>query len=322
MPDRSVTPARFARSRLTPIAVTITLATATAAAGAAGASGAITASSPFGNPVTNLSPASGLSGAGSPCTPSGGDRWAACNAIILAEINAAQAREHARRLTLPSDFLELTAAEQLFVWVDLERVARGVPPLVGLSPPLDDAAAKGLGGSLSFARRYGPVTIAINEQTHRYAWSGYTGSGSDIPMAGGLVFQIMYEDGWGGPGHGPFGGTLNPECNSPHSSGCWTDRDQLLGSITGTACTDCVMGAAAGKSPAGIGSAFALLIAQPATYPVPLSFTWNADVLPHLPAGYERVRARPRPSAPSTPVRTARATLRPRATRSRTAATG
>jgi hypothetical protein len=260
-------------------------------AGVGSAVGAVELSSPFGNPHANLPPPSAASGAGSPCTPSGGNRWAACNAIMLRAINAAQVKEHERAFTLPANFLQLSAPEQLFVWVNLERISRGVPPLVGLSRVLDLAAAKGVNGGPRFQTSYGPLGVAVNQQTGQYAWSAFAGGGSSMPMAAGFVFELMYDDGWGGAGHGPFGATLNNDCNSPHGAGCWKDRDELLGSTTGVACRDCVAGAAGGRS--SFGGSFALMIVQPTRTPVALDFTWNSDVLPHLPAGYEHVRARP-----------------------------
>lgn len=251
----------------------------------------------FHNPHSNLKPPADLSGAGSPCTPSGGDRWAACNDILLAAINTAQSSEHLRGFTLPSNFLSLDPAQQLFVWVNLERISRGVPPLVGLSPYLSAAATSALdkGEAPPFEKTYGPVGVGVKltevapgRYSGTYEWSSFEGGGSSMPMSGGLVFALMYEDGWGGPSFGPFGQTMNYECKSPKAPGCWVDRDNLLGLSTGTSCADCVAGAAwAGSSL----RSYSLLLIRPTKFPTPLSFTWDEGVLPHLPAGYERVRA-------------------------------
>lgn len=251
----------------------------------------------FGNPHSNLTTPAGLSGAGSPCTPSGGDHWGACNNILLAAINAAQSGEHLRGFTLPSNFLRLNPAEQLFVWVNLERVSRGVPPLVGLSPYLSASASNALkkGQAPPFQKAYGPVRVGVEltevspgSYTESYEWSAFEGGGSAMPMAGGLVFALMYQDGWGGPSFGPFGKTMNYACKSPKAAGCWVDRDNLLGLSTGTSCSDCIAGA--GWTGTGL-HAYSLLLVRPVQFPTPLNFTWDADVLPHLPPGYERVRA-------------------------------
>jgi len=255
-----------------------------------GASAAFAAGSPFANPASNLPTPNGLSGAGSPCTPSGGDRWAACNNILLAAINAAQVKEHRRGFTLPTNFLKLSPAQQLFVWVNLERISRGVPPLVGLSPYLSAAAAAGAkeGRGPKFETSYGPVEVAANVADGEYEWSAFEGGGSSMPMAGGLVFALMYQDGWGGPSFGPFGQTMNYACKSPKAAGCWQDRDDLLGLTTGTTCTDCIAGA--GSAPTFFHS-YALLIVHPTEPTTPLNFTWDGNVLPYLPHGYERASA-------------------------------
>jgi hypothetical protein len=222
--------------------------------------------------------------------PAGGDRWADCNDILLAAVNSAQAAEHLRGFTLPANFLSLSGAQQLFVWVNLERISRGVPPLVGLSPYLSAAVASGLrhGRGATFEKAYGPIGVAVGTKTFSYEWSAFEGGGSDMPMAAGLVFALMYQDGWAGPSHGPFGATMNNACTSPTSAGCWSDRDDLLGLTTGTNCADCIAGAA--EAPIFFTS-FGLLVVHPVEFPTPLNFTWDADVVPHLPAGYERVLA-------------------------------
>lgn len=242
----------------------------------------------FRNPAKNEPTPPRLSGPGSPCTPSGGDQWAACNRILLASTNRAQADERLPGIALPSNFLGLTRPQQLFVWVDLLRISHGVPPLVGLSPSLDAAASEALaqGREPAFQQRYGPVQVALDPTTHGDEWSAFEGEGSSMPMASGFVFMLMYQDGWGGPSFGPFGATMNTACRSPHAAGCWRDRDNLLGMSTGVGCTTCVAGAA--ERP-GLGGSYALLLVHPVAPATSLAFTWDADVLPYLPPGYERV---------------------------------
>ena len=53
---------------------------------------------------------------------------------------AARAHEGLGAMVLPSDFAALTPAEQLFVLTDIERVDRGLPPVVGMVAQLDTDA--------------------------------------------------------------------------------------------------------------------------------------------------------------------------------------
>lgn len=55
-------------------------------------------------------------------------------------MNNAAAQEGVSAMVLPSNFVNLTVPEQLFVVADLERVDRGLPPYLGLVPTLNGAA--------------------------------------------------------------------------------------------------------------------------------------------------------------------------------------
>ncbi len=133
--------------------------------------------------------------------------------------------------------------------VNLERIARGVPPLVGVAEALSPAAnsAAERGGDPIFAKRYGAIEVAT-DSGGTYAFDGAWAGGSLNPVA--AIFGWLYQDGWGGPGK-----TANLACTSSAASG-----------------------------------AYAILIVRPAAASGPLAFSWNAQVLAHLPA-YERVRA-------------------------------
>lgn len=63
-----------------------------------------------------------------------------CTALGLRIIDRARAINHLRPLVLPTNYRRLTGKEQVFVLVNLERIANGVPPLVGLAAPLDASA--------------------------------------------------------------------------------------------------------------------------------------------------------------------------------------
>ena len=60
----------------------------------------------------------------------------ACTNYILAAINHARAVEGVRPMVLPSNWFSLSVPEQLFVLMDLERTARGLPAYLGINAAL------------------------------------------------------------------------------------------------------------------------------------------------------------------------------------------
>jgi len=218
----------------------------------------------------------------------------ACTDLMLKAIDAAQVAEHVRRIVLPRNYYHLSVPEQLFVLTDLERVTRGIPPLVGLVPYLNAFALAGarIGAdpvlspvtyNSSFGDwQSGPVVIANHYQGGTSIWSG----NNSTPAS--AMFGWMYDDGWGGSRKA----TSNFVCTSPQASGCWGHRDNILGADFGPGCRTCVAGAgyASSSAPGRWSTSFAMIFLQPANS-LAMSFTWNADVLPELAARYERVRA-------------------------------
>jgi hypothetical protein len=131
-----------------------------------------------------------------------------CNAgggMGLAGINACRAEEGVGPLVLPRNWGSLTPVQQGFVVINLERVNRGLPAIVGLSEPLNALASAGAsaGADPSFP-------------------SG-GGSGGGIWAGSYSVLEAdymwMYVDGPGGN---------NLDCTSSNSSGCWGHRDIIL----------------------------------------------------------------------------------------------
>ncbi len=223
----------------------------------------------------------------SPCYPAGKITYnpsKACTDLVLSAINQAQASEHLPGFTLPTNYFALLPAKQLFVLVNLERISRGVPPIVGLSPYLDTFAANAARKSEDPPSQisYGPIHVWFPPGGGPYgiggAWAG------NSVNAASAVFGWFYDDGWGGRG-----ATWNFACTSPKASGCWGHRDELLGLWAGTTCTDCIAGAGY-SSPAALGwrESYDFLVVHPGSFPTPLVFNWDADVLPYLPKGWER----------------------------------
>lgn len=137
-------------------------------------------------------------------------------AFTVRGLDRCRGKEGVGRLLLPSNWSALTGPQQMLVLIDLERVNRGLAPVVGLSPALDRLAAEGAqahddppfpsggfegGGGIWFG---GQSTVAAD-----YGW--------------------MYDD-------GPKGLDLNEECPAAgRSSSCWLHRDIILGKGSGGA---------------------------------------------------------------------------------------
>jgi hypothetical protein len=227
----------------------------------------------------------------SPCLPHYDDfafnGSPACNDLLLASINASQAAEHLDGFTLPSNFAHLSVPEQMFVLVNLERISRRVPPLVGLSPYLDPPAQSAAVAAEDprFQAVFGQVKVWYPPTGGMYAFGG-AWSGNQVNTLAAM-FGWMYDDGWAGKG-----ATRNIACSGPGGSGCWGHRDELLGEYTGTTCSDCIAGGGyASPATRGWDESYVLMLVRPVQFPTPLLFTWDGNVLAKLPPGWERTRA-------------------------------
>lgn len=197
------------------------------------------------------------------------DTSASCTAAAVAAIDRARRSEHVAALVLPRDWAALSVPEQLFVIADLERVARGVPPLTGLVPALDAAATA---GARADADPLYPLSAAQpGPEASNWAGGQYSALIAD--------YAWMYQDGWG-PGNG------NGDCSGPGARGCWGHRDDILGAATGTSCGDCLMGAGFVARTGSLGTSYAEIFLRPAPHSdLKPTFTWSHDVLPELPRG-------------------------------------
>lgn len=228
----------------------------------------------------------------SPCFPNekfvynGGTK---CADLLLAAVNAAQRSEHLAPLVLPSNYSRLSVTGQLLVLVNLERLSRGVPPLLGISPYLDPDAAHAARASEDpvFQAAFGPVRVWLPPGGGYYGF-GSTWAGNSVNALAAL-FGWMYDDGWGGS----RADTWNFACTAPGAPGCWGHRDILLGKYTGAACTDCLAGAAyVSGSAGGFEESYTFLIVRPVQPSATLVFSWDAE-LRYLPPGWERHAANP-----------------------------
>jgi hypothetical protein len=150
----------------------------------------------------------------------GGKDGPRCNTIVLKAIG------HARKVLEKmggmsfslTAFERLTPQEQLFVTVNLERTARGLPPAVVLTRSLDRVAQAGANGDRD------PNLHAVPDPL--------PGGGTLVGLGGnwaggwdnalGADYAWMYDD---GPG------SDNGDCQPGNMTGCWGHRDNILGTF-------------------------------------------------------------------------------------------
>jgi hypothetical protein len=173
----------------------------------------------------------------------------------LGGLDALRASEGVIPMSLPTDFATLTAAEQIFVLTNLERIDRGIAPLQGLSTALDADAQTGADEDRDPALPAYGSNRAAN-------W----GQSADILS----TFQLwMYQDGWGG---------FNAPCTSPAAPGCWMHRDNILRAYPSPS----LMGAAVAATGQGGESVAETMVGGDTTDTS--YFSWTS-VTPYLPAG-------------------------------------
>jgi hypothetical protein len=168
-----------------------------------------------------------------------------CNAASLASINAARAVEGVGPMILPSNFSSLDAPEQLLVVFNLERVDRGLAPIAGLTPALDQDALAGAAAGTD-------PPLPAGASSSSSLWLG----GYATPLFDDFFW--MYDDGPGG---------VSYDC-------CWAHREAMLQTFPGAA-GDVLMGAAVTSTstyPDSAGVVVASGVSQPA------NFTWASEV--------------------------------------------
>ena len=203
---------------------------------------------------------------------------AKCTGYILRALDAARRKEHLRPMGLPSNWFKLNPPEQLFVLADLERVARGLPPYLGINKALKAEAQLAARHDADPTEAPG-FPIGVDPQGD-YGMGGAWADGFSTLAAD---YGWMYEDGWGGNTRSTF----NLACTSAKAAACWAHRDELLGFDpafnpgVGLHCRDCEMGTGFAVVH-GLGS-FVDLVELPAGKAPPVIFSWARDVEPYLP---------------------------------------
>jgi hypothetical protein len=132
---------------------------------------------------------------------------AACIDSALADINAAHAAEGVKAMVLPSDFATMSVPVQLLNLANLERVDRGLTPILGLSAALDRDA------QTAAAQNEDPMPTNFYGNVATANWAG--GFASTLEAD----YEWMYDDGLG---------SGNLDCTSSDRSGCWGHRHDIL----------------------------------------------------------------------------------------------
>jgi len=140
---------------------------------------------------------------------------ASASSCLNDEITAIDAARHSEGLRgLPIDragFLSLTAEQQLFVVVNLERISRRFPPIAALTSQLNAVAAVGNAHAVDPALQ-GWLLFDNKAVT---GWASNWAGGLSIL---GADYFWMYDDGVG----------YNVDCTTVNTSGCWGHRDNVL----------------------------------------------------------------------------------------------
>ncbi len=153
-----------------------------------------------------------------------------CNLAVLKDINAQHRLEGVPPMVLPPNYTNLSPAEQLVLVVNAERESRNIAPFVGMTESLDkDALKAALAGNDP-----NPSIGDGNWIIYNSIWAG----GYQSALL--ADFDWMYNDGWGGN----LNNTINVDCTSSKSRGCWGHRDAILAIYPPTDGTFIVAGAA------------------------------------------------------------------------------
>jgi hypothetical protein len=210
---------------------------------------------PPSNPGSNIAPSPNYL---APCEQAGFES-APCLSAAGQATAAARAREGLGALSLPSDFAGLTPGEQQFVLIDIERVDRGLAPVVGMVEALNQDAQSAAAGNADPTPTSVPPGVGVLRWVSN--WAQAAG-----PM--GANYQWMYEDG---------AGSGNLSCTAGGAGGCWGHRDNELGFSSATVASShgvLVMGAAeatvAGDSPWTSDAVLMALVSGSPAY----TYTW------------------------------------------------
>ena len=188
---------------------------------------------------------------------------ATCVNAAVYYLDKARAALNQPAYKLPADFPSLTPAEQVLILTNLDRILYGLPPLAGLTAPLNADAAAGV------AANDDPSPSAGLSELN--GWTGNWAGGYDNVV---LAYEgWTYDDGVGSP---------NDSCSSQDTTNCWGHRHDILWEFADGDVL--AMGAASGTGPGGSTSYAQLLVGgYPAGggdpgYQASYTYTWSQAV--------------------------------------------
>ena len=229
---------------------------------------AATAVVPPANPAKSLRPSPNFTGNGS-CAYSALDNSQACTTAVTQAINNARlSLESMMPLSFNMNAFEaMSVAQQLFVITDLERTDRALPPIVGLTTQLDNAAQTGANNNTDPTLSASALTGGARVTSWGSLWAG----GTSNPL--GSDYYWMYDDGYSSP---------NASCTTSTPQSCWGHRDQILGSFSssascfGSSGSEQYMGAGSTTSSSPYGPSFTeILVGACGPAPTDVVFTWT-----------------------------------------------
>ncbi len=185
-------------------------------------------------------------------------RSAKCTRLALRAIKHARAAEGVKHpaLRLPRNYAKLSVAEQTFVVTNLERVARGLRPFIGLTQPLNMVSH-----AAAVARIDPDPVLSLLRKLNIFEY-GSNWAGDFGPLASD--YDWMYND-----GYAP--NAVNIACLTPRSSGCWGHRDNILSAYHDS---PALLAGAGTATPAG--ASIATIMSGSRSKAAQFTYTWRA----------------------------------------------
>jgi hypothetical protein len=151
------------------------------------------------------------------CGVSVANDTAVCNRAILRAIDRARKTEPVgvipHRFNVAA-FDRLSGARQVFAMADIERTARGLPPMVGMTAQLDGVAA-----TAAVLQIDPSVSLPLHLTRGGTATTFGSNFAEGVANAMGADYFWMYDDGL----HSP-----NASCTKSHRGLCWAHRKNVL----------------------------------------------------------------------------------------------
>jgi len=188
------------------------------------------------------------------CSGAQFDDSSACTTATVQAIDNGRSHEGLAPLVLPSNWAQLSPAQQIFVATNLERTARGLAPMAAMATSLDQAAQQGAAQNTDPSP---PAGFPFSQWGSN--WAGAVGS----PLE--ALYFWMYDDGMG---------SSNVDCTASNPSGCWGHRQNILMNLP---CTLCVMGTGWDASGYGGDPSMTELLVETSGSPA-IDFTWTQEL--------------------------------------------